>query len=326
MKRRQFASVAGMALGIPALPAFAQKDLPLVAVVVPGSASQASTRIVALRAGLQEAGLVEGTHYRLALYFADGVAARMPEIILEAGALKPRVIVSAGLGGTVKRLLPDVPHVFTAIAADPIKIGLIDNYARPGGNTTGNVMTRGGEDGSMTQKRLDYFRQLVPHFKRLGFIGTSTNAVVVDELAALRSMGSRMGFELVHHPLQRIEDIEPALAATAQDGADALYLSGEPLLIANLPRTVQAVAASGIPAVGTYPDFGRAGLLMSYAVDVDDGFRRAGLYVARILRGEKPGDLPVEQASKFTLVVNAATAKRLGITLPTTFVADEVTD
>lgn len=176
----------------------------------------------------------------------------------------------------------------------------------------------------MTQKRVDLLRQLVPNFKRLGFIGTKTNVLVDEELDGLRSLMGPMGFELVHHPIQTIEDIEGAVTATVQDGVDTLYVSGEPLLIANLARTAKAIAASGKAAVGPYPDFARAGLLLTYAVDVPDGFRHAGIYAARILRGEKPGDLPIEQASKFTLVVNAGTAKRLGIAVPPTFLADEV--
>ena len=139
---------------------FAQSDLPLVAVIVSGSATQASDRIDALRAGLREAGFVEGVNYTLAVRFGDGVYARLPGLILELGALKPSVIASAGLAPVVKKLLPETPHVFTAIAAEPIKMGLIESYAHPGGNITGNVMSPGPGDGSMTQNRIDLFRQI----------------------------------------------------------------------------------------------------------------------------------------------------------------------
>jgi putative tryptophan/tyrosine transport system substrate-binding protein len=148
--------------------------------------------------------------------------------------------------------------------------------------------------------------------------------LAVDELDALRSIAGSAGFEVVHYPMKTIDDIDTALRAGAKDGVDALYLSGEPLLITNLGRVVQAVAASGKPAVATYPDFGRAGILMSYSADLLDGFRRAAIYVARILRGENPGNLPVEQASKFLLIVNAKAAKQLGIRVPPTLLADEV--
>jgi putative ABC transport system substrate-binding protein len=324
MKRRQFARLLGISVAVQARSVLAQGNLPLVAVVVPGSSTQASDRIDALRTGLREAGLIEGVNYRLAVRYGDGVMDRLPGLILELGTLKPSVIVSAGIASLVKKLLPETPHVFTAIAADPVKLGLIDSYAHPGGNVTGNVMSPGGGDGSMTQKRIDLFRQLVPNFKRLGFIGTKTTRLGAEEFDALRSLAGRMGFELVHHPIETIEGIEAAVTATVQDGADALYVSGEPLLIANLARTANTIAASGKAAVGPYPDFGRAGFLMSYSVDVSDGFRHAGTYVGRILRGEKPGNLPIEQASKFTLIVNSGTAKRLGVTVPPTLLADEV--
>lgn len=324
MKRRQFVRLLGMSVLIQAYPAFAQRDLPVVGVIVPGSVTQASDRIVALRGGLREAGLVEGVDYTLALRFGDGAYERLPALISELGGLKPRVIVSGGVGTVVKKLLPETPHVFTAIAADPIKLGLVDNYRHPGGNVTGNVMTRGGEDGLMTQKRIEFFRQLVPNFKRLGFLGSKAGPLALAELDALQGITGRMGFELVHYPVQTIDDIEAAVSVTTRDGVDALYVSGEPLLIANLARTAKAIGLSGKAAVGPYPDFVRAGLLMSYGTDVNDGFRRAGIYAGRILRGEKPGDLPVEQESKFVLAVNSSTAKRLGIDVPTTFLADEV--
>jgi putative ABC transport system substrate-binding protein len=313
-----------MSVTIQAWPAFAQRESPLVAAVFPGSTTQASPRIDALRTGLREAGFVEGVNYTLVARYGDGAYARLPGLISELGGLNPRVIVSGGVAPLVKKLLPETPHVFTAIAADPIKLGLVDNYARPGGNVTGNVMTRGGEDGAMTQKRIDLLRQLVPNFKRLGFLGSKTGPLALAELDALQGITDRLGFEVVHYPVWTIDEVEAAVTATTRDGVDALYVSGEPLLGANFVRTAKAIQVAGKAAVGPYPDFARAGLLMTYGTDVNDGFRRAGIYVGRILRGEKPGDLPIEQESKFVLVVNSGTAKRLGITVPPTFLADEV--
>lgn len=263
MKRRQFARLFGMSVTIQAWPAFAQRELPLVAAVFPGSTTQASTRIDALRTGLREAGFVEGVNYTLAMRFGDGAYDRLPGLIRELGGLKPRVIVSAGVAPVVKKLLPETPHVFTAIAADPIKLGLVDNYARPGANVTGNVMTSGGE-GSMTQKRIELFRQLVPNFKRLGFLGSKTSSVTLAGLDALQGITGRLGFEVVHYPVWTVDEIEAAVTATTRDGVDALCVSGEPLLIGNLARTAKAIAMSGKPAVGPYPDFARAGLLMTY--------------------------------------------------------------
>lgn len=305
--------------------AVAQDDLPLVAVLVPGTAKLANERLVAIRKGMQEAGLAEGTHYAFALRFADGVFDRLPGFALELAALKPRLIVaSAAAAAAVHKTVPDLPMVFTSYAADPIKAGFAQSYARPGGNTTGNVMNAAGGEETVTQKRIGLFKQLVPDLKRLGFIGTATSILAVAELAALRSVAGHFGFDIVHHAIQGLDDIEGAVAASNKDGVGALYVSGEPLLYNNMARVAPFVIASGKPTVASYPDWARAGLLMSYSADLLDDFRRAGVYAAKILRGEKPGDLPIEQASKFVLLVNARTAKQLGIGVPPTLLADEL--
>ena len=159
---------------------------------------------------------------------------------------------------------------------------------------------------------------------RFTFVSVDPEHDKVAELKALRSVAGHFGFEIVHHALQGLDDIEGAVASSTRDGVDALYVSGEPLLYNNMARVLPPVMAAGRPTVGTYPDWARAGLLMSYSADLLDDFRRAGIYAAKILGGEKPGDLPIEQASKFTLVVNARTAKQLGIAMPPTLLADEV--
>jgi ABC-type uncharacterized transport system substrate-binding protein len=137
---------------------------------------------------------------------------------------------------------------------------------------------------------------------------------------------AHFAFEIIHHPIQGLDDIAGAVASSKADGVEALYVSGEPLLYNNMARVLPAVMASGKPTVGTYPEWGRAGLLMSYSADLLDDFRRAGIYAAKILGGEKPGDLPIEQASKFVLVVNVKTAKQLGLNVPPTLLtlADDV--
>jgi putative tryptophan/tyrosine transport system substrate-binding protein len=139
-------------------------------------------------------------------------------------------------------------------------------------------------------------------------------------------VAAELGFELVHYSLKTVDDLEGVFAAGLRDDVSAFYISGEPLLTANLSRVITLVTASRKPTVGPYPDWGRAGLLMSYATDPLDGVRHAGIYAAKILNGAKPGDLPIEQASKFTFVINLKTAKALGIVVPPTLLslADEV--
>jgi len=326
MDRRAFLTLSGVAaIAVPRL-ALAQRDLPVVAVLTPGNAKLANDRIVAIRKGMREAGLTEGTHYSFALRYADGVFDRLPGLALELAALKPRVIIaSAAAAPVVHKTLPYLPLVFTSYAADPIKAGFGDSYVHPGGHATGNVMNAVGGEEALTQKRMNLFKELVPDLKRIGFIG-SASILATAELTALQSVAGQFGFEIVRHPLQGLDDVDGAVAASVRDGVGALYVSGEPLLYNNMARVLPLVSAPGKPTVGTYPEWGRAGLLMSYSADLIDDFRRAGIYAAKILGGEKPGDLPIEQASKFVLVLNLKTAKSLGIAAPDRLltVADEV--
>ena len=324
MKRREALTLWGVAAATLASAARAQEGPPLVAVLVPGTAKLANDRIVAIRKGMQEAGLREGANYRVELRYADGVFDRLPGLALELAALKPRLfIASAAAAVAVHKTVPDVPMVFCSIAADPIELGFAQSFVRPGGNSTGNVMNAVGGEETLTQKRMGLFKELVPGLKRLGFIGTATG-LAATELTALRRVAGHLGFELVHHPIQGLDDVAAAVAASSKGGEDALYVSGESLLYNNMARVLPLIAASGKPTVGTYPEWGRAGLLMSYSADLLDDFRRAGIYAAKILGGEKPANLPIEQASKFILVVNARTARQLGIGVPPTLLADEV--
>lgn len=326
MKRREFVRLSGAAAIILPWPALAQKQLPLVAILVPGSAKLANDRVIAIRKGMQEAGLSENVDYRFEVRHADGVFDRLPGLAQELAALKPHVIVASAAAATaVFKTVPDLPMVFTSYAGDPIKAGFAESYVRPGGRVTGNVMNAVGGEEALTQKRMNLFKELVPDLKRLGFIG-SGSILATTELAALRSVAGHFGFEIRHYPIQGLDDVEGAAASSRKDDVGAIYVSGEPLLYNNMARVLPPVLATGKPTVGTYPEWGRAGLLMSYSADLIDDFRRAGIYAAKILGGERPGELPIEQASKFVLVLNLKTAKSLGIVPPARLltVADEV--
>ena len=225
----------------------------------------------------------------------------------------------------VRAVLPDVPLVFTSISVDPIAYGFAQSYVRPGGMMTGNVTNAMGSEEALTEKRMNLFKELVPGLTRLGMIGPQ-GLLYKAELTALRNASGHFGFEVAEYAIERLDDLEGAFALGLRDGVSAFYISGEPLLFNNMSRVMPLVAASGKPCVGVYPEFGRAGLLMSYSSDTLDGFRHAGIYAAKILGGASPGDLPVEQASKFILTINLKTAKALGIVVPPTLlaVADEV--
>jgi ABC-type uncharacterized transport system substrate-binding protein len=333
MKRREFIGLIGTAaLGF-SRPACAQTKTaaPLVGLLLPfkPDTTVAQDRIIAIRKGLQEEGFIESTNYSLAVRFAEGDLKRYPQLARDLGALNPRVVVVVGsLYGMddFYRAFPELPLVVTAIAADLVALGHVQSYVRPGGMITGNVMNAVGGEETMTQKRIGFFKELVPNLTRLGMIAPANGVLAKNEKDALQKVADQLGFEFVHYGLNTLDDLEGAFAAGLRDDVSAFYISGEPLLFANLPRVMSFVTASKRPSVGPYPEWGRSGLLMSYSTDPIDGFRRAGAYAAKILNGAKPGDLPVEQASKFTFVINLNTAKALGIVVPPTLLAlaDEV--
>jgi putative ABC transport system substrate-binding protein len=325
MRRRELLVILGGAAALPVV-ARAQKDLPVVAVLVPGPAKNAENRMVAIRQGMREAGLTEGVNFTFASRYADGVFDRLPALALELAALKPRLIIASAAAALIAhKVLPELPLVFTSYAADPIKAGFAESYVHPGGHATGNVMNAVGGEEALTQKRMNLFKEMVPDLKALGFIG-SASILATAELNALQTVAGQFGFAVVRYGFNGLDNVESAVSASVGDGVDALYVSGESLLYNNMPRVLPLVMAPGKPTVGTYPEWGRAGLLMSYSADLIDDFRRAGIYAAKILGGEKPADLPIEQASRFVLVLNLKTAKALAIKVPDRLmaVADEV--
>ncbi|MCK1656498.1 ABC transporter substrate-binding protein [Bradyrhizobium sp. 146] len=329
MHRREFISLIGVAVAWNSQSAAYSQTrgkLPLVGVLIPGSADQLNDRLAGLRRGLREAGLVEDRNYALVTRFADGDLSRIPALTQELGELKPVVIVVAAVVNFVHGMLPQMPLVFTSYAADPIASGLAQSYARPGGLVTGNVLNAIGGEEALAAKRMSLFGELVPHVTRIGMLGPLEGLLLEKEKAALKKVGAQLGFEVSNYSLKSIDDLEEAIARGLRDEVSAFYLSGEPMLTINKSRAVPALSKAGRPTVGPYPELARAGILMSYSSDLDDGFRHAGSYVAKILGGTKPSDLPIEQASKFVFAINLKTAKALNIAVPPSLLAlaDEV--
>ena len=310
-------------------------SLPLVAVLVmPKQDTEFARQIIAaLRIGLQREGFAEGKNYSLAIRFGNGDYTRLPSLAKELGALEPRVIVAASTAALVARKsFPGLPVVFTAVADDPVALGFAESYARPGGMMTGNVMNAVGGEETMTQKRVSYFKDLVPGLTRLGMVAHAPvpnplyNGLATREENALRNAAAQFGFDFMRYNFDTLDDLESTFASGLRDNVSAFYISGQPSLFYNMSRVMSLVAASGKPSFGPYPDWGRNGLLMSYSTDQVDGYRHAGIYAGKILNGIKPADLPIEQADKFILVINQKTAKALGIVVPPSLLAlaDEV--
>jgi putative tryptophan/tyrosine transport system substrate-binding protein len=321
MERRKFMQLAGGSLIAWPLPAGARQHarLPLVAVLFPSTEERTVKLVAALRDGLKQASAIEGTDYAPAVRFANGDIAQLPKLAKELDALSPKVFVTAAnAASVVHQQAPNTPMVFTGIAADVIALGWAQSYARPGGMMTGNVQNAvGGEEG-ITTKRIGLFKALMPNLTRLGMIGFADGVISNLEHKGLRQASSQLGFEVLRYNLQwpNLNGLDDAVSSGLRDNVSAFYVSGAFVILGHVPQVVASVAKSDRPICGVYPEMARAGCLMSYSIDLEYGFRLTGTQVAKILEGTKPGDLPIQQADKFSLVVNLKAAKALGVIVP----------
>jgi putative tryptophan/tyrosine transport system substrate-binding protein len=324
MKRREFISLMGGAAAWP-LAARAQQSQgrPLIGILSPISAALAARNMEALRQGLRDVGYVEGRNIALEFRYADGDLARLPALAAELVALQPALIIAGSAPGAVaaREATRAIPIVMASVQ-DPMALGLAASMARPGSNVTG-VWSEG--DDSLIGKRLELFKDAVPGASRLAVFVDPTDASDVSTVKALPAAARTLGLEL--RPIEvHTADLEAAFAAAVREGAQGLYVSQNPFFFARREQIAAIALRARLPAVDGYREFAVAGGLISYAASLPDFYRRFGAFVEKILKGANAGDLPIERATKFELVVNLKTAKALGLTIPESFLlrADEV--
>jgi len=323
MKRREFITLLSGAAAWP-FAARAQQagKLPTIGFLGSSSASGWSPWTAAFVQRLNELGWVEGRTVAIEYRWADGRSERFAEIAAEFVRLKVDVIVTSGLAvHAAKQVTSVIPIVF-AVASDPVGTGMIASLARPGGNVTGLSQ----QSRELAGKRLELLREIVPALHRLAAMGNVGSPSFALEIGDVQAAVRALGLDVATFEIRRGEDIVPALAAI-KDRADALYVIGsDPLIVTKRVSISTLAAAARLPTVHSTREYVEAGGLLSYGPNYAHLFWRAGNYVDKILRGAKPGDLPVEQPTKFELVVNLTTAKALGLTVPETFLAraDEV--
>ena len=253
--------------------------------------------------------------------WAEGRSDRFAEIAAEFVRLKVDIIVTSGAAApAAKQATTTIPIVFM-LAGDPVRTGLVASLSRPGGNVTG----LSNQSRDLVGKRLELLREVVPGLRRLAVLINVTTANGGVEMDAVRTISRALGLEIVPLEIRRADDIEPGIE-TLGGRADALYVVQDPLLIADRVRIGASALHARLPTLHPAREFVEAGGLMSYGANFPDIFQRAADYADKILRGAKPGDLPVEQPTRFDLVINLKTAKALGLTVPSTMLAtaDEV--
>jgi ABC-type uncharacterized transport system substrate-binding protein len=327
MRRREFITLLGGAAATHALlwplavRAQQQPAVPVVGFLRSTSRAPFESLATALRQGLKEAGFVEGENVAIEYRYADDQADRLPALVTDLIRRPVAVIVANNIAAYAAMRLTTVPVVF-ATGGDPVRDGLVASLNRPGGNVTGVVFF----SSVLGAKRLDLLRQLVPEAKSIAILANPNSSNTEAEVKDVQAAALAVAQQLVILEASDERDIETAFATLRQRGAGALLVGSGPLMNSQRERLVALAARHGLPASYPLREFSVAGGLMSYGASQSDAYRQAGIYAGRILKGEKPGDLPVMRSSKFEFVINLKTAKTLGLTVPLTLqaAADEV--
>jgi putative tryptophan/tyrosine transport system substrate-binding protein len=314
MRRREFITLLGGAAATWPLAARAQQPakLPTIGYLGPNTAASDSQYIAAFLQRLRELGWIEGRNVAIEYRWAEGRSERFAEIAPEFVRLNVDVIVTHGNATViaVKQATSVIPIVF-ATAGDPVGTGLVASLARPGGNVTGLSL----QQTDLAGKRIELLREVVPGLRRLAIMANVGNPAAALEMGEVQAAARTFGLDVAAVEIRRAEDIAPAFGAL-KDRAEALYVVGESLVTTNRIRINTLALAARLPTIFTSRGNVESGGLVSYGPSFSDLYRRAADSVNKILHGAKPADLPVEQPTRFELVLNLTTAKALGLEVP----------
>ena len=327
MKRREFLSLLGGAVAAWPLSARAQQldRMKRIGVLLPyiESDSQAQARVTAFRAALQERGWADGRNVSFEFRYTEGKLDRLPDLAADLVNTNVDIILTAGTESTAaaQRATAKIPVIMAAVG-DPVAAGFIASLARPGTNITGVSLLA----TELSAKRLELLKEVLPAFTRLAVLWSKNNASVVQKFKQIETAAPLLGVQLQPLELRAPSDIEKSFEFAAQFGAEAIMTTEDAIQITYRARIVDLGKQKRIPVASEFGEFARAGALMSYGPSILDQFRHAAVYVDKIFNGAKPTDLPVEQPTRFELIINLKTAKALGLTMPPTLLtrADEV--
>jgi len=322
MRRRAFITLLGGAAAWP-LAASAQQAIPVIGILA-APAPPYTENVSAIRRGLNETGFVEGRNVGMEFRWAEGQLDRLPA--MAADLVNRQVAVIVTVGGTpplaaARNATSTIPIVFH-MAGDPVSLGFVKSFNRPGGNVTGISLVQ----VALAAKRLEVLRELVPTARTIGLLINPANPNVETVVPELRATAGKFGLLLVVGYASSDSDIAVGFESFVKAGVQALLVDADPVLLTRLQHINAAAARHSIPAMYVTRQYVDSGGLMSYGANVADAYREVGVYAGKILKGAHPTDLPVLQPTKFELVINLKTAKSLGLTVPQTLLvaADEV--
>jgi ABC-type uncharacterized transport system substrate-binding protein len=321
LRRREFITLGGAAAVWPLAARAQQARLPTIGLLGAATSANWSQWTAAFVQRLRELGWIEGRTVAIEYRWAEGRNERYAEIAAEFVRLKVDVIVTVGSAAIAARQETSTIPIVFALAGDPVGQGMVTSLARPGGNLTGLSI----QSVDLAGKRIELLREVLPGLRRLAIIGNIGSSSSVLEIAEAQAAAHRLRLDVDVLEIRRAEDIAPAFR-TLKGDVQALYVCPDPLVNATHARINTLALGARLPTIHPFRDYLGAGGFVSYGASNVDLFRRAGDYVDKILRGAKPGDLPVEQPTKFELVVNLITAQALGLDVPPALLAraDEV--
>jgi putative ABC transport system substrate-binding protein len=322
--RREFITLLGGAAAAWPLAAHAQQPaMPMIGFLHAGSAQAVERDLAGFRDGFRRLGYVEGNTVRFEFRYADGYLDRLPELAIDLVRLNPRVTVSAPLPAhlAAQRATSTIP-IGMATGADPVGFGLAASLSHPGGNVTG--LANFAE--TLAPKQIDLLREMVPRLVRSGLLVNVTNPLHVPQLRETKIAAAAAGIVLVPVEVGDPDKLQEAFDTLQKERVEALLVSPDITFYSRRRQIAELAATTRLPAIYGYRHHVEEGGLMSYGPDIPDQYRRAAIYVDKILKGARPADLPVEQATKFELVLNLKTSRALGLTVPPSLLAraDEV--
>ena len=324
MRRRAFITLLGGAAAWPLAARAQQSAMPVIGFLRSTSANASADLVAALRRGLTETGYVEGRNFAIEYRWADSQGRRLPALVADLIRRQCAVIIAGGAAEAqaAKVATASIPIVF-ATGEDPVKVGLVASLSRPGGNLTGISFYNSAD---LHPKQLEFLREIVPKVAVIGLLNNPAQAAAESQKRNAEVAARALGQQILTLGVSSERDFDMAFATLAQQRAGALLIAGSALFTGQRDRLVALAARYALPTIYPLREFVAAGGMMSYGGSITDAYRQVGVYAGRILRGEKPADLPVTLPTKFEFVINLRTSKALGIEIPPKLLtfADEV--
>jgi putative tryptophan/tyrosine transport system substrate-binding protein len=319
-RRELILGLGGGAIAAPTAVWAQQRAMPVIGYLSQRSPTDSASIVAAFRAGLKEQGYVEGQNVAIEFRFAEGQVDRLAALARDLVNRTVDLFVATGGAASVVKARPVVPHtipIVFAMGGDPVKLGIVESLARPGDNITGVAFLL----SELPAKEVELLHELVPKGAVIGYLIDPSDPVTESDVKNVQAAADALGHKLVIVGAKSQPEIAPAIATLAQQNIKALFVNAHPLFNVNFPEILALAGRNAMLTISSWEGFAADGGLISYGTSIDEANRLVGIYSGRVLKGEKPADLPVQQSTRFRLVINLKTAKALGVTIPPSILA-----